>query len=196
MTTANLQLDRDVLRATFETWSAAEDSLDAQLTESLEALAAYQSHLDAWQCELAAERAALIQAREQLECEKAAVAANQDAAGQAEAQLAAEREAAREREKELTMALDAEKQLHHLERAQLTAELRQAQDALAQRADAASSAAGAKKAPPSPQLGLPRKSAPVVREGTGSAVLGSIVEQFGKLRQQRAVDREASKRTR
>jgi hypothetical protein len=41
------------------------------------------------------------------------------------------------------------------------------------------------------------RSAPGVAEGnSANPVLGSIVEQFGKLRQQRAVDRQATKKTR
>src|SRR5262245_6495251 len=41
MTTELNVLDRDALHTTFETWAAEEESLDAQLRESLEALAAY-----------------------------------------------------------------------------------------------------------------------------------------------------------
>jgi len=230
MTTAIRQLDRDALHATFDTWTVAEESLDAELCESLEALSAYQSHLDAWQRELAAERSALIQAREQFERDQAAAAASQmNSPGEASAELtgarqkvadltasllarteelrtldlrraelATELEMARAREKELMTALGEQKQLREKEHAQLTESLRQAREALAHRDDSADSAGhgGAAGGPSKPPLGLPRNPATTHRDRTGGAVLGSIVEQFGKLRQQRAVDREASKKTR
>jgi hypothetical protein len=226
MTTETIQLDRDALHATFDSWTTAEDSLDAQLSESLEALTAFQSHLDAWQRELAAERTALIQAREQFERDQAAAAAaqvNSTAEGGAEltaaqqkvadltsgllarteelrtldirrAELATELELAQARENELMTALNEQKRLREQEHAELTESLRQAREVLAHRGETGDSAApGAASKQP---LGLPRSTGATHRDRTGGAVLGSIVEQFGKLRQQRAVDREASKKTR
>jgi predicted nucleic acid-binding Zn-ribbon protein len=227
--TETIQLDRDALHATFDTWTAAEESLDAQLNESLEALSAFQSHLDGWQRELAAERTALIEAREQFERDQAAAAASQAnspadggeeliaarqkvaelssslvarteelrSTDQRRAELVNELELVRAREKELMSALDHEKQQHNHERAQLAEDLRLARVTLAQHGITADSAApgGAAGAPSKSPFGLPRNSN-THRDRSGGAVLGSIVEQFGKLRQQRAVDREASKKTR
>src|SRR5882757_9825982 len=46
----------DAIRETFREWNAERDSLDAELSESLAALEAYQLHLDTWQQQLARER--------------------------------------------------------------------------------------------------------------------------------------------
>ena len=44
----------DAIRETFREWNAERDSLDAELSDSLAALEAYQLHLDAWQRNLRA----------------------------------------------------------------------------------------------------------------------------------------------
>ncbi len=230
MTTELTLLDRDTLHATFDTWAAAEESLDAQLSESLEALAAYQSHLDNWQRQLADERTALIQARELFEREQAAAAASQSlstAEAGAEltaarqkiadltssllarteelrtldnrrAEVATELELARAREKELKNGLDEQKQLLDQERAKWTEDLRYLREMLEHRGESAETeaAVSAVSAPAKPTLGLPRAAKPTRDRSNSGAVLGSIVEQFGKLRQQRAVDRQGLKKSR
>jgi chromosome segregation ATPase len=230
MTTELTLLDRDTLHATFDTWAAAEESLDAELSESLEALAAYQSHLDAWQRQLAGERTALIQAREQFERDEAAAAASQmHSTAEAGAELTAARqkvadltssllarteelrtldnrraevvselELARAREKELKTALDEQKRLLDQERAQSTEDLRHLREMLEHRGESVESIGRGNNAAAKQPLGLPRTAAPTTnRDRTNSgAVLGSIVEQFGKLRQQRAVDRQGLKKSR
>ena len=57
---------------------------------------------------------------------------------------------------------------------------------------------GLEVAPAAPAAQPPRAAAPANRERSnhGGAVLGSIVEQFGKLRQQRAEDRQGQKKAR
>src|SRR5438477_9098934 len=65
--TLAIPLHSEAIRETFRAWNTEQDSLDDQLTDSLEALSAYQSHLDGWQQQLARERDELRAAREQLE---------------------------------------------------------------------------------------------------------------------------------
>ena len=79
MTTAMLTIARGELSECIDQFNAGNDCLDAQFAESLAALEAYQSHLDAWHKELAAERAALEQERAAL------VGGNTDDAGQIDA---------------------------------------------------------------------------------------------------------------
>jgi chromosome segregation ATPase len=55
------------LRDTVRAWHAERDAIDSQLSESFEALVAYQSHLDEWQQQLARERQELQAAKEQFE---------------------------------------------------------------------------------------------------------------------------------
>jgi phage tail sheath protein FI len=226
MTSETILFDRDALRDTFDEWATAADSLDAQLSESLSALAAYQSHLDAWQRQLADERTDLIRVREQFEREQAAAAERQThsyadsgdeliAARQKVAdltssllarteelstldsrrgELVAELELARDRELALTTALDEQQRLLDQERAKWT---NGSLEATAQRGenvkpmeDGTGENAGL-VAEPSRRLASSSKD-----RSNSSAVLSSIVEQFGKLRQQRAVERQTSKKTR
>ena len=65
--TATLSTNGQSLRETFSAWNAERNAIDSQLGESLEALAAYQSHLDEWQQQLAAERGEFRQAQENFE---------------------------------------------------------------------------------------------------------------------------------
>ena len=211
--TDTLQIDCDSIRSTFHEWRAEQESLDAQLAESLSALAAYQSHLDAWQKQLAQERDELRQARAQLErggTEGAQTGQDPNSAEAAElsaarekisalsaslltrteelrqmderrSELAAELELNRAREKELSKALEEQQQALEQERAHRAEELRNL-ERLTQGANAASAGV-------SPRPGAPQ-------QGNENPVLGSIVEQFGKLRQQRAMDREALRKAR
>jgi hypothetical protein len=52
-------LERESIQATFREWQSEQDALDAELSESLAALSAFQSHLDSWQQQLARERESL-----------------------------------------------------------------------------------------------------------------------------------------
>src|SRR2546423_5942580 len=63
--TLTAPINSQAIRDSFRTWNAERESLDTQLTESIAALTAYQSHLDAWQRQLAADREALNEEREQ-----------------------------------------------------------------------------------------------------------------------------------
>ena len=224
--TDTLQIDCDSIRATFHEWRAEHESFDAQLTESLAALAAYQSHLDAWQKQLAQERDELRQAREQFKHERgrtegahagqepnSADAAELDAArekisalsasllarteelrqmGERSSELTAELELNRVREQELSKALDEQKQALEQERAHRAEELRNL-ERLTQGADGVPS--GEKSAEKlAASAGVPANGGQ--QQVSANPVLGSIVEQFGKLRQQRAMDRQAHRKTR
>ena len=157
------------MRQTFRHWHAEQESLESQLAESLAALSAYQSHLDAWQQQLARDREELGKAREQWERDRAV------------GDCSAELEQLRGREKQLTDALEEQKRTLETERAKWAQELDQLRKdgGKAQPAPASGAASG----PPTPK---PMDESPV---------LGSIMEQFGKLRQQRASDRQALKKT-
>src|SRR5262245_52239120 len=71
MTHAAILFDREVVADSFRSWEVEQSALDAQLSDSLAALEAYQSHLDAWQQNLARERDELQQLRESLERDRA-----------------------------------------------------------------------------------------------------------------------------
>lgn len=223
-------LDRDSFRSTFNSWTEADESLDAQLSESLVALEAYQSNLDAWQQQLAVERAELAKAREAFELEqRAAAEAAKAASTNIEAELLAARERAAEataslsarteevqvlearqaelttdlqsacdRENQVKKSLDEAQHLLEEERLQRAEEVRALREALEQRPESGEPAAGhsAAASAAKPVLGLPRATNTNRDRSSGGAVLGSIVEQFGKLRQQRAVDRDASRKAR
>jgi chromosome segregation ATPase len=228
MTTYAATFDKASTLASFRDWHSEQEALDAQLSESLDALAAYQSQLDAWQLQLAGERAELRQAREQLErdradAERAQAQPSPEIAAELNetqekmatltasllarteelrtldvqrAEVASELELSRARETELTTALDEQQRSLEQERAQWTDELQQLREMLALRAEEASfhgqeSEHGKPSAP----------DQPVPRAGTSelvknNPVLGSIVEQFGKLRQQRANERQTFQKTR
>ena len=68
----------EALRDTFRAWHAERDVIDSQLSESLAALAAYQSHLDQWQQQLARDRDELAAAHDQLERNRVEAQSAQD----------------------------------------------------------------------------------------------------------------------
>jgi DNA repair exonuclease SbcCD ATPase subunit len=243
MTTTSV--NSDVIRESFRVWHTERDSLDVQLSESLAALAAYQSHLDAWQQELGGERETLRIAREKLDLDQAAAAKSDSEAAAAltaelnaardkigalttsllsrteelrdldnrRAEVVTELELARAREKELRAAVEEQKRAAEQERSQRAEELRQLHEILQRQLDVPpvevcetaaqpeppslvqqTPPAVAQQSPPPLQQPSPVASAHAIpRE---SPVLGSIVEQFGKLRQQRAIDRQASTKPR
>jgi chromosome segregation ATPase len=215
----------EAIRGTFREWHAHEQPLAAELSESLAALSAYQSHLDSWQAELAREREALADARRQFETNQAESQAAQSetvAATAVEltsarekissltaallartdelraldgrrAEVVTELELARAREKELHAKLEELKNQREQERAQGAEELRHLRALLECRLESNDSArhSAADEHPTTPSWPAEQAS----RAGN-SPVLGSIVEQFGKLRQQRASDRPGLNKTR
>jgi septal ring factor EnvC (AmiA/AmiB activator) len=184
--TEALLVECESVRETFRVWHAEQESLDAQLSESLAALAAYQSHLDAWQQQLASERDALCASREEFERERAA-------ADKGNVELVTELEQFRARETDLKLALDEQKRLLEGERAKWTEELRQMRETLERRKEANQARSD------SPATIEPARPAARINSAEshgGNPVLGSIMEQFGKLRQQRAIDRQAQRKAR
>jgi len=212
----------EAIRGTFQQWRAEQEPLAAELSESLAALAAYQSHLDAWQQQLARQRDELSAARERFVSERAeaqklqaqSVAENSAESNAAREKIASltgallartdelrvldnrraevvtELELARAREKELNAKLEELKQSREQERLQWSDELRHLRELVERRLETNDTErhAAAAELPPA-------KRPPVEHVGraSNSPVLGTIVEQFGKLRQQRALDRPVHK---
>lgn len=220
----------DSLRATLDEWRAGHESLDAQLGESLQALAAYQSHLDAWQQKLAEERERLRQEQEKFERERTAAREGNTGAEQTSAepgselaeareristlsasllarteelrqmderrsQLASELEMNQVREKELVAALEEQKRTLEQERSHRAEEL-QNLERLAQ----SPQAAPGQSTSDNPLASHEQSGQPAANSGNQqmneNPVLGSIVEQFGKLRKQRAMDRQVLRKPR
>lgn len=233
MTTDTLPLDSAAIHESFQEWLEQEDSLDAQWSESLSALAAYQSHLDAWQQELARERDELRTAREELERDRATaeqspeqhsentpsepaeernkiaqlsqqlLARTEELRGvdQLRAELMTELELARAHAKELVAAVEEQKRTLEHERSAWTDQLHHMRKLLERRAEGAPAGVleeapvrATKDAPKPPSR--PAAASGGEKRAASSPVLSSIVEQFGKLRQQRAFDRQAGKKTR
>jgi len=201
-------LDCAAIQSAFRAGAEVEESLDAQLDESLAALEAYQSHLDGWQSQLARERNELRQAREQWELDREAAGDKptnlseeesselnklREKCATLEAQqtsLSSELADTRTREQRLKAEFESQQQSFDQERAQWAEVSKQLREGLDQRSVAASASQGA------PPASEPRPVVPNRESSGSSAVLGSIVEQFGKLRQQRAIDRQGSKKAR
>jgi septal ring factor EnvC (AmiA/AmiB activator) len=225
--TVALALNSESIRESFRAWHSERDSLEAQLDESMAALAAYQSHLDGWQQQLARERDELRATREQFDRDRASSEKSQS---ESSAELANELNGAREkitalttlllnrteelrtldnrraevqtelelsraRERELKAALDEHKRLYEQERSDWAEELRQLREVLQRQLD---SAAAGDQSAMREQAPAPAPPVQTQLSGVGARVLprenpvlGSIVEQFGKLRQQRAVERQA-----
>jgi chromosome segregation ATPase len=95
--TNTLVQEYESVRETFRVWHAEQESLDAQLAESLAALTAYQSHLDSWQQQLARERAELQARCEELTRERADFETTKAAAEHTSAEAGEELRAAREK---------------------------------------------------------------------------------------------------
>jgi chromosome segregation ATPase len=108
-----------------------------------------------------------------------------------------ELELSRARERELKAALEETKRATEQERSQWSEELGQLRDVLERQLDApaAEQVEQAKAQLPEPQVAPAAPQRPASSTGARvipreTPVLGSIVEQFGKLRQQRAVERQ------
>ena len=208
-------VDREVVEHSFREWQEEQTLLDAQLAESVDALDAYQSHLDSWQQELARERDELRLMREAIErdlaaggahCEQIEVLNRELTESRAKVSsltaallerteelrdLEREREtgsselaAARARQLELESALAAQREaseVQHQGESHTTHENQGFDNAVEQAA--ASNQGGAAK----------NGSARVEPRRTTSPVLGSVMEQFGKLREQRSMNRSNNK---
>lgn len=170
--TASVLLDGETIRDAFRQWDEGQQPIDAELSESLAALSAFQAHLDAWQQELARERDELRADRERLGHDQSS--AEQDQTRLAE--LTAEADASREKIDELTVLL-----------ASRTEELLVLESALVP---------GPTTREEPTQVEHRSVERPSEKQATDNPVLASVMEQFGKLRQQRALDRPALKKGR
>ncbi len=221
--TASVLFDRDAIRDKFREWDEVQQPLDAELNESLAALSAFQAHLDAWQQELARERAELCAERECFGHER--TTAEQDQARLAEltdeanasrdkvneltamllsrtqelsvldnrrAEAVAELELVLAREKELLAALNENKQRLEQERSEAAAETQRLRELLEDSVESGKAPSRA-DAPPIEHRAAER---PNENRAADNPVLASVMEQFGKLRQQRAKDGRALKKGR
>jgi len=221
----------DAIRETFREWNAERDSLDAELSESLAALEAYQLHLDAWQQQLVRDREELQSAREQFERDRSVSDKNQaesSAATIAElhaarekitalttlllsrteelrtldntrAEVQTELELSRARERELKSTIDDQKRSVDQERSQWADELKQLREVVERQLETPvvdEPVAAIERPTPETPAPTPPSTGSAQSPPRESPVLGSIVEQFGKLRQQRAVERQANNRQR
>jgi chromosome segregation ATPase len=207
-------VDREVVQDSFRQWQTEQSLLDAQLAESVAALDAYQSHLDGWQEELAREREELREMRAALERERVAAGSHHDQWEQYNQELIDAREKVtsltsallarteelreldrergdtqtelalvRARERELTAALTTQQQTSEAQKRQWESELAQLRLELG-RASEHSAVSDHYHAEPS-RIGHAKPEP----RATASPVLGSVMEQFGKLRQQRSMNR-------
>lgn len=184
MTSTEVTVDRIAVEDSFRVWQEEQSLLDAQLAESVAALEAYQSHLDVWQQDLARERQQLQEEREAFNRDCSSTGSNLEQLQVLTAQL----DESREKNNSLTAALlQRTEELRSLDQ-QFAVERQQWEHESARLSELAEKGAAA-GASASPLLSLrngPVKSEP--RTST-SPVLGSVMEQFGKLRQQRSLNR-------
>lgn len=213
-TSVPISVDCEAMRESFRHWEAEQAAIDAQISESVEALAAYQSHLDAWQQQLAEERDELREMRIAIERDREFNGAEQERMEQENKELSDARQQiasltavllarteelraldhqrgdantelnmARARERELAAALEAQQMSFSTERQQLEKELANLRQQLERGVNLVSNRAAHRdeKGTVSPSRGESQRSA--------SPVLGSVMEQFSKLRQQRSMNR-------
>jgi chromosome segregation ATPase len=102
----------DAVHGAFRQWQAEQEPLDTQLSESLAALSAYQTHLDDWQRQLASEREELRASRQQWEQEQS----NAQHSETRLSDLTCELSAARDEIQALTARLISGEQELHAER--------------------------------------------------------------------------------
>lgn len=159
-------VDREIVEISFREWQAEQSLLDAQLAESLAALESYQAHLDSWQQDLVREREELRRLRESLSRERATGGEGQQQIDELNQELRESREKIASLTAALAAAHSAGAANHHQAAFERAVE------------QAASAEHGAGRVEP--------------RRG-GSPVLGSVMEQFGKLREQRSLNRANSK---
>jgi len=215
MSSSLVAVDREVVEHSFREWQEEQSLLDAQLAESVEALDAYQAHLDNWQKELARERDELREIREAIERDQATSGLTSEQIEVLNGELNESREkisslttalltrteelreldrqresgsselaAARARQLELEAALSAQRQasqVQHQEESQPAHE-HEAFDRALELAAATNHGEAVKNG-----------SARVEPRRGASPVLGSVIEQFGKLREQRSMNRSNNK---
>jgi hypothetical protein len=161
--------DTEPIRYAFRQWEADQQPLEAELRDSLAALSAFQSHLDEWQRQLGLEREELRAARNRFE-----------------------------HEQELRKALEQTKQELEQECSQWTTEFRELRQLLEQRrADdspvpAMAPAAAVMAVHPTAATDAPCAASDETPDSVDAPLFGSILQQFGKLRQQRASGRLAA----
>jgi chromosome segregation ATPase len=212
MSSTLIAVERADFERTFREWQAEQSHLEAELADSFAALEAYQSNLDNWQAELAQEREELRESRAEIERERTADGNQSEQHDELREELAearqkisclttallarteelrdldqqrneavAELSRAGAREQELSASLAAHQQSTEAERIQWEQRIEQLRDDADKAAEVAASgdrlASGRNGEDPTG----PRPST--------SPVLGSVMEQFGKLRKQRSMNR-------
>jgi chromosome segregation ATPase len=218
MTNATITVDRELVQRSFRDWQTEQEALDAQLIDSMAALEAYQSHLDGWQCELARERDELQRLREELSRESASDGKDHEKLGRLEhelyeartkitslttslldrteelrqldrqrADVSTELALAKARQRDLSTALDAAQKSFDVQREQWETAIAQMRHQLEQSLEIAGAESPAEHVASEVQLG------PIA---AANPVLGSLMQQFDKLRQQRSVGRQSPTRTR
>jgi chromosome segregation ATPase len=218
-------IDCEAIRGKFRQWQVEQEPIAAQLGESLAALSAYQSHLDAWQQQLAQERDELRVTREHFDQDRSV--ADQSRARLAEvaaeltiardkisalttsllsrteelrsldgrrAEVVTELELARARERELKAALEELRQTREQERAQWANESRHLRELLERHLDGAEAMYQSETVEQSSITD--RVESKSSDRTADSPVFASVMEQFGKLRQQRALERPVLNKTR
>jgi septal ring factor EnvC (AmiA/AmiB activator) len=218
-------LDCEAIRGTFRQWQAKQEPVAAQLSDSLVALSAYQTHLDAWQQQLAREREELRTAREQLDQDRSTSKESQARFTEVNAELSGAREkiaaltasllsrteelrtldnrrselvtdleVARAREKELIATLEEMRHTRDQERAQWASESRHLRELLERSLEGVEGESQAATA----EHGRIIQGSNFANGGRAAdnPVFASVMEQFGKLRQQKASDRPAVKKVR
>jgi hypothetical protein len=179
-----LAQQQDQLRRDRETWEHERATAESKFEQS-----ASQSNTQ------------LVEAREKIALLSQQLVARTEELRQLDqrrAELATELEVARAQAK--SHAADAEQQQRTLEqeRSAWVKQLQQMRELLELRAAAPVTGyddvvrPAAEHAPPAPPRSRPTSD----KQPTNNPVLGSIMEQFGKLRQQRAIDRQSVKKTR
>lgn len=212
MSSTIIAADHTVVERSFREWQAEHTQLEAQLAESFAALDAYQSNLDNWQRELAAEREELQQLRATIERDPAIDENHREQLEQLSNELSEARQKissltaallerteelrdldhqrseaegelshARTREQELAASLTAQQQGAEAQRLQWEQEISRLREEAEKAAVLAASGSHGEPGQNSEARSQTRSP--------GSAVLGSVMEQFGKLRQQRSMNR-------
>jgi chromosome segregation ATPase len=189
MTTSALTLDHEPFTDCFRQWRADEQEFAAELEDSLAALDAYQAHLDHWARELAAERNTFQRDCSEWEHRKQAREQQLEA-------LSAELADAREQIVKLTNDLTSKiNELRGVEK--MRADLAQEVDRL--RSEIQHTVVDQQSLPvdrppqqPQPVADNPvtKNTAPSPIRLSNNPVIGSVVAQFDKLRQQQAEGRK------
>ena len=216
MSSTFVAVDREIVEHSFREWQQEQSLLDAQLAESVAALDAYQSNLDSWQQDLVRERDELRHLREAFARDQSGAGASDEQLNQLTKDLDVSREKiasltsallarteelreldrqreeanaesalARARDLELTAQLAAQQQSIEAERQQWENRTTHEHDIVSRAVEQAATNHHGESVRNSPVKPEPRRAA--------SPVLGSVMEQFGKLREQRSMNRPSPK---